>query len=124
MWYNVHPLSYRAAQTLIFHGIMVVYGFLVLCFEKEGFAWRKCHRDLVLIVAMTAWAWVGNTVYNSQSKVYNWFFLVQDPFSMFPRDIAPMIMPILNIVLFFAAVMLVYLLFMELLRLGARKELQ
>lgn len=122
MWYNVHPLSYRAAQTLIFHGIMVVYGFLVLCFEKEGFAWRKCFRDLVLIVAMTAWAWVGNTVYNSQSKVYNWFFLVQDPFSMFPQDLAPMIMPVLNIVLFFAAVMLVYLLFMELLRRGRRKE--
>lgn len=124
MWHGVHPLSYRAVQTLSFHGVMMVYGVLVLCFEKEGFAWRKCFRDLVLIVAMTAWAWVGNTVYNSQSKVYNWFFLVQDPFSMFPQNVAPFIMPALNIVLFFAAVMLVYLLFMELYSRSRRKALR
>lgn len=110
MWHGVHPLSYRVVQTLFFHGIMMVYGFLVLCFEKDGFAWRKCYRDIILIVSMTVWAIVGNALYNSQTRVYNWFFVVQDPFSLFPREAAPFIMPVLNVVLFFAAVMLVYLL--------------
>lgn len=111
MWHSVHPLSYRVVQTLAFHGVMMVYGALVLIYESDGFSWRKCYRDLVLVVGMTGWAMLGNAIYNSDTKVYNWFFVVQDPFAMFPMEISSYIMPGLNIVLFFGVEMLVYLVF-------------
>ena len=111
MWHGVHPLSYRVVQTLFFHGIMAVYGVLVLVYERDAFAWKRCYRDFVVIVSMTVWALLGNTIYNNQSRVYNWFFVMQDPFYALPEGAAPYIMPFLNVALFFAAEMLVYLFF-------------
>ena len=43
------------------------------------------------------------------SHFFNWFFVVRDPFYAIPEAIAPFIMPFLNIALFFAVEMLVYL---------------
>ncbi len=62
---------------------------------------------------MTAWALIGNYVYNGSSGEYshffNWFFVVRDPFYMLPEYIAPFIMPFLNIFIFFAVEILIHL---------------
>ena len=108
MWLNIHPMSYRVVQTLIFHGVMMVYGLLVLVYESKEFAWKRIYKDLIVVVSMTAWARLGNALYNSGEKLYNWFFVVQDPFGLFPENIAPYIMPFLNILLFFGVELAVY----------------
>lgn len=108
MWLNIHPMSYRVVQTLIFHGIMMVYGLLVLVYESEDFAWKKIYRDLVVVVAMTLWALFGNTLYNNSESFYNWFFVVQDPFEMFPLTVSPFIMPFLNVAIFFGVELVAY----------------
>lgn len=109
MWLNIHPASYRVVQTLIFHGVMMVYGLLVLVYESQEFTWKKIYKDLAVVVSMTAWARLGNALYNSSEINYNWFFVVQDPFNMFPESIAPYIMPFLNVAIFFAVELVVYL---------------
>ena len=121
MWHAVHPFSYRVIQTLTFHGVMMVYGAMVLLYERGGFCWKGCRRDLLVIVGMTAWAWLGNTLYNSPARVYNWFFVVQDPFNMFPQSIAPYIMPILNVVVFFGIELTVYGLLAKVAQLNRRQ---
>jgi hypothetical protein len=108
MWHEIHPLSYRVVQTLFFHGVMAVYGFLVLMYERDGFEWKKCYRDLLTVVGMTVWALIGNTLYNNDVQFHNWFFVVRDPFNMFSENISPFIMPFLNVTIFFAAELLVY----------------
>lgn len=112
MWHQVHPLSYRVWQTLLFHGIMTAYGLLTLVFDSEGLSIKKCYRDLIVIVSMTAWALLGNTLYNGSAGEYdhffNWFFVKQDPFGLFPENVAPFVMPFLNIAVFFAAELAVY----------------
>ena len=84
----------------------------MLLFEDYKREWKK---DFAVIVAMTVWALLGNTLYNGQAwgktHFFNWFFVVQDPFYIFPERIAPMIMPFLNIVLFMAVETLVYVVF-------------
>ena len=109
MWRGIHPLSYRVVQTLVFHGVMMIYGLLVLVYERQAFAWKKLYLDIGVVVAMTGWARIGNALYNNNSRMYNWFFVVRDPFSMFPEEISPYIMPFLNIAIFFAVELLVYL---------------
>lgn len=108
MWLNIHPLSYRVVQTLIFHGVMMVYGLLVLVYESQKFSWKKIYKDLGVIVGMTAWARLGNALYNDNEHNYNWFFVIQDPFNAFPEAVAPYIMPFLNIAVFFAVELVVY----------------
>lgn len=112
MWYSVHPLSYRVIQTLTFHGLMSVYGLLMLLFSEPP-RLKVCYRDLPVIGAMTLWALLGNLLYNgtagSYSHEFNWFFVLRDPFYMLPESIAPFIMPILNTLIFFAADILLYL---------------
>lgn len=105
-WYAIHPLSYRVVQTLMFHGIMSAYGILVLAFEEVDFKWKTCCRDLLVTVGMTAWALLGNTLYNGTygdyDHFFNWFFVVRDPFYILPENIAPFVMPVLVTALFFA----------------------
>ena len=98
MWHAVHPVSYRVIQTLGFHGLVTAVCLMALLFEDLG-GWK---RTLSVTAAMTAWAMVGNAVYNSEDRVYNWFFVVGDPFGILPAQVAPFVMPALNICLFFA----------------------
>lgn len=111
MWKGVHPLSYRVIQTLGFHGVMAVYGLLVLIYERESFSWKKIYRDILTVVGMAAWALLGNTLYNNDANFYNWFFVVRDPFNMFEESTSPYIMPFLNIFLFSLAELLVHFVF-------------
>jgi hypothetical protein len=112
MWHAVHPLSYRVVQTLIFHGVMTVYGALSLIYESDNSV--KLRRDLTVTVCMTLWAMLGNYAYNGESDGYshffNWFFVVRDPFYALDEKIAPFIMPLLNIALFFAVELIIRLL--------------
>ncbi|MBR3864641.1 MAG: YwaF family protein [Clostridia bacterium] len=112
MWHAVSPLSYRVIQTLIFHSIMTVYGFLSLFYERENITFKTWYKDLTVICIMTVWAIIGNYIYNGTSQNYshffNWFFVVRDPFYMFPENIAPFIMPFLNIALFGFVEMLIH----------------
>lgn len=112
MWYQIHPLSYRVIQTLLFHGVMTGYGLLILLFFDYKREWKK---DLGVICTMTAWAVLGNMLYNGQAwgktNFFNWFFVVQDPFGILPENIAPFVMPFFNIVLFMAVESIVYAVF-------------
>ncbi len=115
MAYEINALSYRVIQTLLFHSIMVVYCLLALVFDEEGLNIRKCYRDPIIIGGMSLWAMIGNTLYSGAAEGYsrdfNWFFVKADPFGIFSESIAPYIMPWLNVIVFFALEMLIYLVF-------------
>ena len=98
MWHGVHPLCYRVIQTLGFHGLMTAVCLLELVFREPGS--RRQH--LAVTAGMTLWAMLGNCVYNTPERLYNWFFVVRDPFGIVPAAVSPYVMPVLNIALFFA----------------------
>ncbi len=110
MWYGISPLSYRVIQTLSFHGLVMVYGFLVLCFERDDFKFKHFYKDICVIASVTLWAMLGNFLYNNE-RVYNWFFVVRDPFYILDADIAPFVMPIVNIAVFTLVEAIVYYIF-------------
>lgn len=113
MWHGVHPLSYRVIQTLLFHCVMTVYGFLMLTYECEKKDVFNYRNDIAVIIAMTLWALLGNYSYNGTageySHFFNWFFVVQDPFNMLEKTVAPYVMPFINVVLFSAVEMIINL---------------
>ena len=108
-WYQIAPYSYRVIQTLLYHGLMTLYGVLTLAYDDEKLQWKNCYKELIVIILMTLWAMSGNFIYNSDARIYNWFFVVQDPFYILPKDIAPFVMPFVMIVVIFFANTLVYL---------------
>lgn len=126
MWHAVHPLSYRVIQTLLFHSVMTVYGLITLVYECDKIDIKKCYRDLLVIVCMTVWALLGNYAYNGESEGYshffNWFFVVRDPFYAVPESVAPFVMPFLNIAVFFAAEIVVHIIFAGVQRIKLPKE--
>ena len=113
MWHAVHPISYRVIQTLIFHSVMTVYGFISLVYEIDRIDIKKCYRDLLVVIGMTAWAMIGNYTYNGvydgADRFFNWFFVVRDPFYIIGESVSPFIMPIINIAIFFAVEMNIHL---------------
>ena len=126
MWHAVHPLSYRVIQTLLFHSVMTIYGFLTLIFQHDKFDLKKSYQDFIVIIFMTLWAMIGNYAYNGTSDGYshffNWFFVVRDPFYAIPTSIAPFIMPFLNVAIFFAAEIVVHVIVWGIQRIKHSKE--
>jgi len=126
MWHAVHPISYRVIQTMILHSIMTVFGALTLIFEYDKFDLKKCCCDFTAVVCITLWAMLGNYVYNGSSDGYshffNWFFVVRDPFYVIPETVAPFIMPFLNIVIFFAAEIVIHILLLVIQRIKLNKN--
>lgn len=124
-WYQIHPLSYRVVQTLLFHALMTAYGLFVLAFEDVKLEWKCCRRELVILVVMTAWALLGNNLYNGAygdyDHFFNWFFVVRDPFYMLPETVAPYIMPFVMVLVMLAAVLLVYGIYFALRKRGRSK---
>ena len=111
-WYQIHPLSYRVVQTLLFHGAMSAYGLLALALGDIRLEWKDCGKDFLTLAAMTLWALLGNTLYNGTagdySHFFNWFFVVRDPFYLLPESVSGYVMPFVVIIVFFAAELLVH----------------
>ena len=108
-WYQISAYSYRVIQTLLFHGLMSAYGILTLAYDCEKIEWKKCYKELFVIIGITLWAILGNTLYNSSERVYNWFFVISDPFYILDKSFSPYIMPFIMIIVIFFADILVYL---------------
>ena len=123
-WYQIHPLSYRVIQTLLFHGAMTAYGILTLALGEDRLSWRSSLQELPVIIVVTAWAILGNTVYNGTAGEYdhmfNWFFVVRDPFYILPADIAPFAMPFVMILVIYVADLLIYTAYFAIKKAGRR----
>ena len=115
MWYQVHPLSYRVIQTLLYHGVMVSYSIFTLAFEKPTLEYKKSYKDLTVISLLVVWALLGNYLYNGTYKDYdhffNWLFVVRDPFYILPLEISRFIMPFVILLLLYSLDLLVYFIY-------------
>ena len=122
-WYQIHPLSYRVWQTLLYHGTMSAFGLFSLCFGEVKLEWRKCPCDLVFLCVMTVWALLGNTLYNGlDGRFFNWFFVVRDPFYILPEAVAPFIMPFVMVAVMFTGETLIRLVYTAVGRLGSPRR--
>ena len=112
MAYEIHPLSYRVIQTMLFHSSMAVACFMVLMYDEHALQVRNCYRDLILLVGMTVWAFIGNTLYSGSAGDYNhdfnWFFIRQDPLNILPEAVASYVAPVMNIAVFFLTALILY----------------
>ena len=119
-WYQIHPLSYRVIQTLLYHFVMSSYGLFTLMYERPKLEIKKSIRMLIIVVILVMWALGGNTLYNGTYKEYdhffNWLFVVRDPFYILPIEIARFIMPIFMIVFLYSLSILVYFIYNKLRR--------
>ena len=107
-WYQIAPYSYRVIQTLTYHGVMTLYGILTLTYDDFKLDIKKSYKELIVIMCLVLWAMIGNYMYNSDVRLYNWFFVVQDPFYMLPSHIAPFVMPFIITLTIYIAVIIVY----------------
>lgn len=107
-WYQIAPYSYRVIQTLTYHGVMTLYGILTLTYDDVNLDIKKSFKELIVIMCLVLWAMIGNYMYNSDVRLYNWFFVVQDPFYMLPSHIAPFVMPFIITLTIYIAVIIVY----------------
>ena len=112
MWHAVNPMTYRVIQTLVFHGVMTVYGVVTLVYDNDGFKWKNLRRELCVIALMIIWAVIGNALYcgtdGAYSHDFNWFFVTKDPFGILDRSAAPFIMPLINLAMFFTSEAAIY----------------
>lgn len=100
------PWCYQAVQTMFYHGMLMAWGILNLALGKVQLSFKRCWTSAVALVGITLWAKLGNVLLE-----HNWFFLNEDAFyiGLVEGGIIPKwSLMIINPVVFFLAVLLVY----------------
>jgi len=87
---------------------MTTYGLFVLTLSKPQLSLKQTYKELIIICILVIWALIGNTLYNSSERFYNWFFVVQDPFHLIPIEVSPYIMPFFMVGFVYVFVIIIY----------------
>lgn len=124
--------SYRIVQTVLYHGLMIAQGVFAIAFGDLDLRWKSIKYDLVAIVAMALWAFIGNTLYSGvveevceiggglthTIKVYdhdfNWFFVKHDALYIFDDNIDVYFAPFAMIAVIFGMSALIRLISIKL----------
>ena len=100
------PWCYQAVQTMFYHGALMAWGILTLALGAVKPDIRHCWKSGVLLICITLWAKLGNVLLE-----HNWFFLEEDAFyiGLVENGVIPKwLLMVVNPVVFFAAVLLLY----------------
>ena len=101
------PWCYQAVQTMFYHGTLFIWGVLTVAFKEVKLDIKKCYKSAILLVLITLWAKLGNTLIDG----HNWFFLEEDAFyiGLVSNGIIPKwLLMVINPIVFFLAVLAVY----------------
>lgn len=83
--------SYEIMQLFVYHGLVFAYGFLSIVLKESKLEIRKCYKEAILVVCVSLWATLGNSLYSSSNEHYNWFFLEYPVFNFIPDAINPFV---------------------------------
>lgn len=100
------PWCYQAVQTMFFHGVLMAWGVLSMALGAVKPDIRKAWKSGVLLICITLWAKFGNILLE-----HNWFFLEEDALyiGLVENGVIPKwLLMIINPIVFFLAVLLVY----------------
>lgn len=100
------PWCYQAVQTMFYHGALMAWGILTLALGAVKPDIRHCWKSGVLLICITLWAKLGNVLLE-----HNWFFLEEDAFyiGLVENGVIPKwLLMVVNPMVFFAAVLLLY----------------
>lgn len=73
--YNVHAFSYRAVQTLLFHGAMAAHGIFSLVFGHIKLEWKYCYKEAIAICLLVVWSLLGNMLYSNIASEFKSNFI-------------------------------------------------
>lgn len=106
------PWCYQAVQTMFYHGALMAWGILSVCLGAVEPKFKNIWHTVILLVAITLWASLGNAIYRqSDGDTFNWFFLEEDAFyiGLVGNGIIPKwLLMIINPVVFTMAAAAVY----------------
>ena len=100
------PWCYQAVQTMFFHGVLMAWGILTMALGAVQPNIRRAWKSGVLLIGITLWAKLGNVLLE-----HNWFFLEEDAFyiGLVENGIIPKwVLMVVNPLVFFMAVLLLY----------------
>lgn len=100
------PWCYQAVQTMFYHGVLMTWGILTLALGAVKPDIRNCWKSAVLLSCITLWAKLGNVLME-----HNWFFLEEDAFyiGLVANGVIPKwLLMVINPVVFFLAVLMLY----------------
>jgi hypothetical protein len=91
---------------MFFHGVLMAWGILSVAFGAVKPDIKRCWQSALALVCITLWAKLGNIMLE-----HNWFFLEEDAFyiGLVENGIIPKwVLMVVNPLVFFMAVLLLY----------------
>ena len=100
------PFCYEIIQTFLYHGLLLLYGVLLLTTKTVIPQIKNSYKSLVGICIILLWAAFGNTVYSKEGwgRGYDWFFITGKTFPFIPKYL----MPLTVVVCTFGMVLVIY----------------
>ncbi len=110
---GVTPWCYQVVQTMVYHGMLLMWGVLTLTTGEVKLHWKKIWMPLVALCVVALWATIGNVCYNSSyvggdgNHHWDWFFLTGTTFPFVPT----WLMPFAVVTAVFSVVCCIYLIY-------------
>lgn len=101
---------YRTIQTLIYHGMLVTYGVLALCYEDVTLSFKTIYKEAIVIAIQILIALFANAVYSipegrADVHGYNWYFVKGGIFGL---PISDLLMPFVMFAVLMIMACLIY----------------
>lgn len=86
---GVSPFCYRVVQTFLYHGLLIVYGYLNIATDSIELDFKKIYKELCIILGLVVWASLGTSIYSNELHHYDWFFVTGSTFPFVPKWLMP-----------------------------------
>lgn len=85
------PWCYKIVQTFLYHGLLLIYGYVSIATDKVKLEFKNIYKELLLIMCVIVWASFGNNVYSNSEHHYDWFFVTGSTFPFVPAPLMPFV---------------------------------
>ncbi len=88
---EIGAFSYKVVQTFAYHGVLLAWGYLNLFFGEVKLNIKTIWRELVGLCIIAVWAAIGNGIYSSPNRHFDWFFITGSTFPFIPSWLMPFV---------------------------------
>lgn len=88
---GILPWSYRVVQTFLFHGLSLTWGVINMTTGEVKMSYRNLPHEFMALLCMTVWAAIGNTLYSTTDRHFDWFFITGSTFPFIPKRLMPLV---------------------------------
>lgn len=88
---GVMPWCYKVVETFAYHGALFAWGCITVGTKQTNLDFKNIWKVFVGIGLIVCWAFIGTSIYSSETNHYDWFFVTGTTYPFIPKWLMPFV---------------------------------